>query len=229
MLLIRKLHRWLGLVLMLQVFIWIGSGLLLSLTDSREVSGYNTRFPPYETFPLANQFPVVAVSSLELPPAPIYQLQLKRLLSTLVYRVDSESGLQLFDAKSGESIAVSESLAADLAKDSYSGSGTLLRTDYLAEGSAELAPYRDAVWRSDFSDELHTRVYIAASDGSLLEHRNDSWELADFLLMLHFMDYGGSGGFNTVQIIAFGFCQLWLAIAGVLLIGQALRRLRKRT
>lgn len=224
MLLVRKIHRWLGLVLMLQVLIWIGSGLLLSLTDSREVSGYNTRFPPYETFPLANQFPVVAVSTLELPPAPIYQLQLKRLLSTLVYRVESESGLYLFDATSGSALSVTEDLAAALAQDSYSGSGALLRTEYLAEGSAELAPFSGAVWRSDFSDALHTRVYIDGSDGSLLEHRNDSWELADFLLMLHFMDYGRSGGFNTVQIIVFGVAQLWLAIAGLLLMINAIRK-----
>jgi Na+-transporting NADH:ubiquinone oxidoreductase subunit F len=223
---IRKLHKWLGLLLVIQVFIWMGSGVLLSFTDSGEVSGRNSRFPAYETFPLLNQFPVVSIAALELPVGPIHRVQLKRLISTLVYRVETEQGAQLFDASSGQAMTVGQDLAAKIAHNSYSGNGAQLRTQYLAQGAVEVPDYNGAVWRSDFADELNTRVYVAASDGQLLEHRNDSWELADFLLMLHFMDYGRTGGFNTVQIILFGFAQLWLAIAGLILIGDAIRRRR---
>jgi Na+-transporting NADH:ubiquinone oxidoreductase subunit F len=223
---IRKLHKWLGLLLVIQIFLWMGSGVLLSFTDSGEVSGRNSRFPAYETFPLLNQFPVVPITTLELPVGPIHRVQLKRLISTLVYRVETEQGAQLFDASTGQAMTVGQDLAAKIAHNSYSGSGGQLRTTNLAEGAVEVPDYSGAVWRSDFADELNTRVYVAASDGKLLEHRNDSWELADFLLMLHFMDYGRTGGFNTVQIILFGFAQLWLAIAGMILIGDAIRRRR---
>ncbi len=223
---IRKLHKWLGLLLAIQILIWIGSGLLLSFTDSSDVSGRNSRFPPYETFPLLNQFPVVPITTLDLPAGPIHQVQLKRLLSTLVYRVQTKQGWHTFDAKSGQAMTVGQNMASRIAQDSYSGNGSQLRTEYLAEGAIEVPDYQGAVWRSDFADEINTRVYVAASDGRLLEHRNDSWELADFLLMLHFMDYGRTGGFNTVQIILFGFAQLWLAISGALLVIQAIRKRR---
>ncbi len=223
---IRKLHKWLGLLLAVQILIWIGSGLLLSFTDSREVSGRNTRFSAYQAFPLLNQFPVVPITVLDLPTGPIHQLQLKRLHSTVVYRVQTERGWHTFDAKSGQSMTVAQDLAAKIAQDSYSGNGARLRTEYLAQGAVEVPAYTGAVWRVDYADDINTRVYVAASDGRLLEHRNDSWEPADFLLMLHFMDYGRTGGFNTVQIILFGFAQLWLAISGALPMIQVIRRRR---
>jgi Na+-transporting NADH:ubiquinone oxidoreductase subunit F len=223
---IRKLHKWLGLLLFVQVLIWISSGLLLSFTDSSEVSGGTTRFPAYETFPLLNQFPVLPITALDLPAGPIHQLQLRRLLSTLVYRVQTDRGWLMFDAQSGQPMTVEQQLASQIAQDSYSGKGAQLGTAYLPQGAEEVPDYQGAVWRIDFADEINTRAYVATSDGRLLEHRNDSWELADFLLMLHFMDYGRTGGFNTVQIILFGFAQLWLAISGALLVFQAIRKRR---
>ena len=107
---------------------------------------------------------------------------------------------------------------------SYSGEGNSLSTQELQQGSDEMRGAPDALWRIDFSDPLNTRVYVSAEDGRVLAHRNDRWELLDFLLMLHFMDYIRADSFNNPQNIIIGFATLWLAFSGLILVFYSFSR-----
>ena len=219
---LRALHKWLSIVIGLQVVIWVTSGTIISLLDQQIVTGRSTlqSKPEKQSLtPLTTHIAeLVPLSSLELDPAQtITAVSLERVVSKLIYRITTRSGTKTFDAETGASFALTDSQAKRLATTSYGGAGSLLTSEYLANGSEEVHK-AGAVWRVAFDDGIATRVYLSALDGSVVAHRNRYWKVVDFLLMLHFMDYLRAHHFNNPQIIIIGFLALWLTISGLLLV-----------
>jgi len=62
----RKLHKWLGLLIGLQVLVWVLSGAIISLLDARTVSGGLTRQVGQEASALAGYGSLVAIGQLPL-------------------------------------------------------------------------------------------------------------------------------------------------------------------
>ncbi|TXS95247.1 2Fe-2S iron-sulfur cluster binding domain-containing protein [Parahaliea maris] len=222
--LMRRLHRWLGLLLAIQVLVWIASGALISLLDSKIASGAVFRAGKAGAVPLSSWGPVVEPSQLDIPVSLLLKLRLDSLQGRPVYRVTTSAGTRLFDARSGRVLEIDRPLAERIARASYAGAGPLAGVSYLAEGEPGVGGGAGPVWRVDFADQLETRVYLSGSDGEVLGHKNRRSRLVDLLLMLHFMDYGQAGNFNNPQIIVLAFGALWLALSGVVLVFTSFSR-----
>jgi len=224
MIFFRKLHKWLSLILGIQVLIWVVTGTIISLIDAQAVGGRLTRQDPVENKALAQYRPIIPIAQLPISLNALRSVQLGSFFAQPVYRVENAESRTLFDARTGRKLVIDEVLAERIARSSYGGDGELVATQKLEQGSDEMRLESGAMWRLDFDDPLATRVYISAEDGRVLAHRNSRWKLVDFLLMLHFMDYVRADHFNNPQIIIFGFGTLWLAISGVLLVFYSFSR-----
>ncbi len=221
---LRKLHKWLSLAIGVQVFLWVLSGCLISLLDAQTVGGRLTRQAIPDGYSLAEFGPLVGLENLPLGQEKVRSIALDTFFYRPVYRVALADSTRLFDASTGHPLIIDKSMAQQIALASYSGEGQLLNTQKLPQGSDEMRGVSGALWRSDFSDSLATRVYISAQDGRVLAHRNDRWALVDFLLMLHFMDYERADSFNNPQIIIITFATLWLTVSGFLLLFYSFSR-----
>ncbi len=217
MIFFRKLHKWLGLVIGVQFIIWLMSGLLISFVDMDQVSGSVTRHEPVTEAPLVSAGPFIPLSEIPIAGRTTEAIYLEHFITGPVYRLISRGESTLWDATTGTIVRIDKSIAQELARNSYRGSGALLTAQRLESGSNEVRDATGAVWRVDFDDPLSTRIYVSDADGSVLAHRNSRWKLVDILLMLHFMDYGRSDSFNSPWIIAVGFGTLWIAMSGLLL------------
>ncbi len=213
---LRTLHRWVGILVFIQVLLWIGSGLVISLLDADLARGKATR-ADLPVAPLVTEA-LLPVSALPRPFAGIESIRLQMLADTLVYRVAGRDSSRLYDAFSGEPVVVDEALALAIARQSYrplsGGEGVPANTAY----------FEETVWRVAFADRVATNVFIGAEDGHVLGHRNNRTELVEFLLMLHFMDYTGGHDFNHPLIVIAAALALWLTLSGVLLLVTSLRR-----
>jgi len=218
MIFVRKLHKWLTLVIGAQLVIWLVTGTIISLLNHDEIGGATTRqsatgepvlIASDGLFP-SNQLPVSA--------EPFSSIKLLRLLNRHVYRVEQGGRVALFDATSGAQVEVDKRLAEEIATRSYVGNGAIVDSELAASGSNEVRTFSGPTWRINIDDDLATRVYVSADDGQVLAHRNSRWKLVDFLLMLHFMDYARADSFNNPQIIIVGFGTLWITVSGLLLI-----------
>jgi len=218
MIFLRKLHKWLTLVIGVQLIIWLVTGTVISFINQEDVGGGTTRqvvtggkllVSPDDLFP-SRQLPIANET--------INSIALERLLDRPVYRVEKAGTAILFDAASGVEVVVNKQLAEEIARSSYVGDGEIVGSELLALGSNEVRDFHGAIWRVNTDDDLATRVYVSPVDGRVLAHRNSSWKVVDFLLMLHFMDYFKEDSFNNPQIIIVGFGTLWIAISGLLLI-----------
>lgn len=224
MIFFRKLHKWLGLVIGVQLLIWLLTGTLISFIDQQEVSGNATRQVSGDTPSPSSFGSLYPVSQLPLETQPVHSITLTVFLQAPVYRVMQADVATLFDAKTGEKLLIDRQRAERIALDSYRGTGSLVGSEWLHQGAHEVRDVLAPVWRINIDDSLLTRIYISTDDGRVLAHRNSRWELVDFLLMLHFMDYLRTDSFNNPQIIVVGFGTLWIAISGLLLVFYSFSR-----
>jgi len=218
MIFMRKLHKWLTLVIGVQLIVWLVTGTVISLINQEEVGGGVTR-QPVSAGALAAPFGKLFPSTkLTLDTTAVQAITLLRILQHPVYRVELAGEVALFDASTGDQVQIDKPLAEAIARTSYTGIGEIASSELSASGSDEVRDFQGPIWRVNFADDLATRVYVSSRDGQVLAHRNSSWKIVDFLLMLHFMDYVRADSFNNPQIIVVGFGTLWIAISGVLLV-----------
>jgi Na(+)-translocating NADH:ubiquinone oxidoreductase F subunit len=221
---LRKLHKWLGLVIGAQFLVWLLSGLLISLVDQEKVSGEVTHHVVPLEASLAASVPIIPFSEMPLAITSIDAVTLENFITGPVYRVVSDGATILLDAAAGGIVRIDRALAERIARDSYSGDGSVVVVQRLESGSNEVRGVPGPIWRIDFDDGLATSVFVSEQDGFVQAHRNSRWRFVDFLLMLHFMDYVRVDSFNNPQIIAVGFGTLWIAMTGLLLVFNSFTR-----
>lgn len=218
MIFIRKLHKWLTLLIGAQLIVWLVTGTLISFIDQVEVSGNKTR----QSVPVQRsgdpQEALFPTHKLSIAPELIRSIALTRILQRPVYRIEQDGRTSLFDASTGSEFRIDKRKAEAIARESYKGDGEITGSELIELGSDEVRDFVGPIWRVNTNDSLATRVYVSPDDGRVLAHRNSQWKLVDFLLMLHFMDYAREDSFNNWQIITVGFGTLWIAISGVLLV-----------
>ena len=214
-LLLRRIHKWIGLILGLQLVLWTLSGAIMSMLDHEVVAGGHASAPAPVPQPQGSGWERVRQS---LGGTTVTNVTMRPLLDRYIYEVAAADGPLLFDAESGQPIRVDAALAARVARSTYHGDGQVLRVEPLRELELAVREHSLPIWRVDFSDEANSSFYVSAASGALLERRNDTWRTWDFFWMLHNMDYVNRTSFNHPLIIVIGFGAVWLAITGVWLL-----------
>jgi Na+-transporting NADH:ubiquinone oxidoreductase subunit F len=215
----RKIHRWLGLLVGLQLLVWMISGLMMSVFDADAVKGKAQRAPAA----IAPAWPADALPLSQVLPADgkeRYSVSTGWLVERPVYRVKGEQGLQLHDARSGALVTLDAPLAQRLAQAAYRGDGsaqTAQRVPRSLETRRHDGSGDTEVWRVDFDDAQGSTVYLSLS-GDVLELRNDLWRWFDIFWMLHIMDYTERADFNNPLLVTAGIAGLWMSLTGIWLL-----------
>jgi len=224
MALLKKLHKWVALLIGIQVFIWLGSGLVISLLDPAKVSGKHWAQAPASTRTL--QFDnLLEVGDL---PAAVLEgalgIDLKVIWVLPVYEINRADSITLVNAITGLPIQISERDARTLAEEDFNGDGEVIS---IQKGIAPDMETRDSTgpyWRVNFSDSVHSSYYISVWNGDILERRNSYWRIRDFFWMLHIMDYRGHENHNNSLIISVTLIAIWLGISGFILLFGSFNR-----
>lgn len=221
---LRKLHKWLGLIVGIQLLLWTVSGLMFSWLDHHQVMAeHSTRAPEAAVLPAGAIIAAPASWLHEYKPAEVYEVRLSALLDQWVWRVETADRVELRQVADGKPFVLDAEFVERLAHSHYSGDGRLTSVEFHAEPTLE-ARKAGAVWQAAFDDEQKTALYFSAADGRLVATRNSTWRLFDFFWMLHTMDYQGRDNFNNPLVITVGMAALWLALSGLILLFRSFRR-----
>ena len=211
--LLRRIHKWIGLVLGLQFVIWAVSGATMALLDMKTVAGGKA--------PAATSAPALPSGDTAWPQVrrslggqAITGVAVRPLLDRQVFEVATQSGVRLFDARHGGPLRVDGLLARKVAEASYVGRGKVASVAPLRELELAVREHKLPIWRVDFADDANSSFYVSGETGKLLERRNDTWRIWDFVWMLHNMDYVNRTSFNHPLIVVLAFGIIWLAITG---------------
>ncbi len=224
---LRTLHRWIGLILGIQLLLWMLSGLVMGLLPHEAVTGhdYQHHKQMLGALPEAGDFNEQPVVDLGSPASdPVRSISLRMFEQALVYRIVRDSGIILLDAKTGQAIEISDDIARRVAIRDYSGPGEISKVELLEESTLEMRGHAIPAWRIDFKDLRSTSLYISAQDGAVLERRNTYWRIFDVFWMLHIMDYQQRTDFNNTLIIICSLILLWMGISGILLWADSFQR-----
>lgn len=214
-LLLRRLHKWIGLVIGLQLVLWTLSGAIMSILDHHEVQGGAAAAPATVPLPITSGWPTIRASPAD---EPITALVARRLLDRYVYEITTANGSRLADAATGATVVIDGVLARKIALAAHPTQAPVRSVAQLRTLELAVREHALPIWRVDFQDERNSSYYVSAATGKLLERRNDAWRWFDFVWMLHNMDYVNRTSFNHPYIVVAGICAFWLALSGVLLV-----------
>ena len=220
-----RAHRWLGLVVGLQVFAWLAGGLVMTALPIERVRGEHrvaaaaplsvrpASLIPFEAAAAAASADRVAAGSLEA------------FLGRPAWRVEGADGTAvLVDALTGAVLSpLDEGAARAVALADYAGPGTLAGVRLLEEPPSEYARSGPG-WRAVFDDADRTALYVTADTGEVAARRGRTWRAFDLAWRVHVMDYDDGADFNHPLVRAMAGAGTLFAASGLLLMGLRWRR-----
>ncbi|OIQ47571.1 MAG: hypothetical protein BM565_05920 [Gammaproteobacteria bacterium MedPE] len=209
---IRQWHKWLGVVVGVQMIIWMVSGLYMVCIDIEKIHGDHFVTTPT---PLIDSTIAAVPSKYQRAK----RILLANQLNKNVYIINNR---WLIDAQSGAPINVDKSYVTKRAQELFSGTGSIKSIEKLNRYPDEIGGQNRQVWRVDFDASFNPSFYFSPQTAQLLRKRSDLWRMFDFLWTLHIMDYqDGEDSHNTLLLIA-AIVAILLITSGIWLIFYAL-------
>ena len=214
-LLLRRLHKWIGLLIGLQLVLWTLSGAVMALLDHHDVQGGRAAPTAMVSVPSSSAWATVSASGAS---EPVTALTARPLLDRYVYEIATARGVRLADATTGAALVIDQFLARRIAAAAHPTGAPIRSVAQLNVLELAVREHELPIWRVDFADKSGSSYYVSGTTGKLLERRNDTWRWFDFVWMLHNMDYVNRTSFNHPYIVVAAICAFWLALSGVLLL-----------
>ena len=228
-----KIHKWLALLMAIQILLWFVSGLFFAVFPIERVRSEHMKAEqPSSPVP----FDVAADGLLRLGSAGVTgeKVEVRMLLDRPVALVTPREGRpQLFDLVTARRISpLSMNAAARIAEADHAGDLRGSRVERVTDNTPE---YRGALpaWRVDFDDGANRAVYVAADTGAVMARRSKLWRTYDFLWALHIMDWRDHENFNSPLLIVSTALGLIVIATGIVMFPARLgynswRRRRRR-
>ncbi len=215
---IRMVHRWAGVLLGIQVVLWIAGGLIMALLPIEEVRGNHLVRERSAAF-------VPLPSTIRVPDGQYHSLTAIQIAGHRLLKVQSSDGESFFDADTGATISTLNKQQAEQAALFWLLNDNTVKDSQLLEQLPNEARGLTApLWQVRFVDDINTVLYLNAVSGELQRVRTDTWRLFDFVWMLHIMDYDERSDFNHPLLIAFAGAALLFVMAGFWLLIDNIKR-----
>ncbi|MEL7480386.1 MAG: PepSY domain-containing protein [Pseudomonadota bacterium] len=217
-------HKWVALIIGIQIFLWICGGLVMSAIPIEIVHGeHKIAAPAPATFSVDEIVPLeTAMSAASFDT--VKAASLGEVLGAPVWRLTNARGQTVtISAATGEALSpISESFAREIALSDYSGSGALARVTLVDEPPSEYGR-AGPVWQARFDDRDATTLYIDPTTATVRARRSTTWRFYDFFWKLHVMDYDDGASFNHPLLITAAGAGLVAALAGLILLVLRMR------
>lgn len=227
---IRRWHRWLGMVVGVQLSFWVISGVYFAWVPLDKVRGRDQTVSPQKyQLSAANQYqsPGDILRTYGETYA-IGEIRLTQDGDTPIYLIlnDTREPVLKIHAVSGIALSpITRDQAIALAAKDYGATFELHDIQYINEKPPE--DYRGSlpVFRVAVADSRRTNLYIHPVNGQIIARRNAYWRWYDRLWMLHILDFKERENFNNplLRIVVLG--GLGLVVSGYLLLWTS-RRVR---
>lgn len=213
-----KVHKWLALLMAIQILFWFVSGLFFAIAPIERVRSEHVvakHAPvaiPLEQAALGLQRAAAAGAQ------PGEKIELRSLLGRPVALVTGgEARPRLYDLGDGRLLSpVPASLAAAIAEADHEGDLRAASVEAVQEESPEYRGLLPA-WRVRFDDGANRAFYVAADTGAVAARRSTLWRVFDFLWGLHIMDFKNHEDFNTPLLIGATALSLVMIVTGIIL------------
>jgi hypothetical protein len=200
---VRWIHLWSGVIIGIQIILWVASGLVMVVRPLDEVRGTTLR----------REAPALSVPAGLPALQGVEKLELGQLLGRPVWKLTDGQGKRLLDASTGQPIAITAAQAEAIAR-----AGTTLEGPATVSAITPANPASDwretAGYRVEFADDV--RVYIN-SQGEIGAVRTPWWRFYDLFWGLHILDWQDRENTHGPVIIIATLMALGVVLTGALL------------
>lgn len=219
------LHKWIGLIVAVQIAFWVIGGLVMVALPIERVRGeHRLAETPAVALDMAATVPLAdAVRAAGIAPA---QAELTATPRGPVWVLTPAQGAPVrLSATSGQALpAYDAAEAIRLAQGQYRGPGQAVSADLLAEAPVETGR-EGPLWLVDFNDPEGTRFYLDAMTGAVVSRRSDMWTVFDIMWRLHILDFGPAGdNLNSWWLILLAAVSVVVVITGLILLWLRISR-----
>jgi hypothetical protein len=213
------LHKWIALIVGIQVLGWVLGGLIMTAIPIEHVRGENhiasfvlPKIDRAKLVPLEKQLALADTDN-------VGTATLKNTPRGPIWVIQAQGGSESWwNAYSGENVdEITPADAKRYALMAYKGEGKLTGIDY-EEAAPKEAQVSGPLFRASFSDAEHTRLYLDAFTGEVLSRRSSLWGLYDFFYQIHIMNFGASRSYNHPVIVIVTAATLLIVLTGIVLL-----------
>ena len=224
----RSVHRWLGLIVGLQVLIWLATGLYMVVLDLDFIHGdpLVRNMQQAVTVPESSRVSIAALRA-QYPDA--RNIALRPVMGTSFFTVTTPENRYLINPQTAQVISpLDEEIARKIAVFHFNGEASIRAARLIAaDPPGEIGPRRLPLWRVDFNDRFSTSFYIDPFTGALVTRRHQYWRIFDFFFMLHIMDYDERSDAHNLLLQIAQFTGVTFGITGLWLLFYSFRKRRK--
>ncbi|MFT5322120.1 MAG: hypothetical protein ACI934_002283 [Pseudohongiellaceae bacterium] len=237
----RKIHRWLGLLMAVQIIAWMASGMYFAIFPIETIRGEHLTDAPESIN--SNMLeglisPSAAWSAFSASlsgQSKLKDLKLSRNMGETWYRVvassDGKTQTRLVNAQSGEvSGFLGQAEVTQIAAGLLNTPGIIESVELITEHyeGSEFRGRTLPMWRVSFTEPESLNLYIDGWTGELVTRRTTRWRIFDFFWMLHIMDFGDRDDFNTPLLQIAAALGLFVALSGLVFWAMTTSLFRRR-
>jgi len=215
----RSLHKWFGLVIGLQILIWLATGLYMVVVDLDFIHG-DPLVKNMQQSVIVPSSGLLSMDTLRSKYPDASSIGLKSVLGKPAYTVTTLGARYLLNPETGEVLSpLDEKTARDIATFHFNGNARILSASLITTNPPREIQTRPLpLWRIDFDDRFSTSFYIDPYTGRLATRRHQYWRIFDFMWMLHIMDYEKRSDAHNLLLKTAQLTGLTFAITGVWLL-----------
>jgi uncharacterized iron-regulated membrane protein len=223
----RRFHKWLALLVGVQVLLWTLTGVYMVVIHIDTIHGdHLVRTPAAQPYDLSG---IVSPARIVAAQPGSAELRLQRHFDRPVWRAETPEGRALFDARTGQQLPPPTELQIHrLAQQIYTGSGKIVSVKLLTEAPQEMQSRKPPYWQVEFEGWNRPTLYLSPATGELISRRHNLWRGFDIAWMLHIMDYDERTDVNNPLLRVATWSAFAMALTGAWLLIWAFPRRKKK-
>lgn len=209
-LIIRKVHKYFGLIIGVQLLMWTISGLYFSWTDLNKIHGDHFKNLDYETNFYTD---LIGLDQLKIEKG-IQSIELREIGNTPFYWINNKYLINAINGHLKDSISQSE--AVEILKKRVKSNLEIKSINYISETNNH-SEYRNKTLPAyviSFKNTPNLKAYISCLDGKFQTVRYKNWRIFDFFWMAHTMDYKTRDNFNNLVLRIFAVLGVITIVSG---------------
>lgn len=222
----RKIHKWVALLVGLQVVIWSLTGLYMTAVHIDTIHGdHLVRAPGERNVDVRSLVDPMAVASM----TGAENLRLAWLGNEPIYVAKGNSGEVAVHARTGRTVArPTQDQINAIATGIYTGTERIRSIELIDTIPGEIRGRAPPLWRVEFDHWNKPTFYLSPVTGELVSRRHELWRAFDFLWMLHIMDYKERENVNNAILRVFTWGALLMALTGAWMLLYAFPKKKKK-
>ncbi len=223
----RLLHKWIGLLIFIQMIFWVLGGLIfvsipfLPIIKGEKyinLTSYNNNTINANKLvslnKIINNIPnTIKTDLINIGNQPVFKIS---TLNNNTYYINALTGKKLSTPTQEDIIAIANSI--------YKGSGKIKDVSYINNAKATQILFVNELYEKtgliqvSYDDFLNNRLYFDEKSGEFYKIRNNAWVIYDFFWRLHIMDYKNGENFNNILVIITTTLALILTLSGSIML-----------